>query len=212
MYKRQYKYRPTNRRGAQRVDLRQTNTTLSSDSTCRGAEAQSGTARRGPHSAGQHMGVRFTSNAHNPRLGQHTSSTHSPGRSTILDFTYWPTYSRAAQRVRFTSNANNPRLGQHMSSGMSTIRDYKYRPTYRRGAQRVDLRQTNTTLCSDSTCRGAEAPSGTARRGPRSAGQHMGVRFTSNAHNPRLGQHTSRTNSPGRSTIRDCTYLSLIHI
>ena len=71
------------------------------------------------------------------------SSAHTPGRSTIRDYTYWPTYRRAAQRVRLTSNAHNPRLGQHTSSahspGRSTIRDYTYWPTYRRAEQRVCL-------------------------------------------------------------------------
>ena len=71
------------------------------------------------------------------------SSAHSAGRSTIRDYTYWPTYRKAARRVRLTSNAHNPRLGQHTSSahspGRSTIRDYTYSPTYRRAAQRVRL-------------------------------------------------------------------------
>ena len=84
--------------------------------------------------------VGFTSNVHNPTLGQHMSSAHSPGRSKIRDYTYRPTYRRAAQRVRLTTNAHNPRNRQHMSSahspGRSMTRDYTYRPTYR-AAQRL---------------------------------------------------------------------------
>ena len=125
------------------------------------------------------------------------SSSHSLGRSTIWDYTYWPTYRRAAQRFVFTLNAHKPRLGKHMSSahspGRRTIRNYIYWPTYRRAA--------HTILGSDSTCRAHIVPagpqSGTTHIGQRTAGQHAKTRF---------GQNMSSAHSPGRSTIRDYTY------